>query len=70
MNESLLMVGCFLKLLGCPIIAMPIESHILSLCLPAVISLSENEKIKKGFSRLGLSDKSHSWTDLLAAVVV
>lgn len=38
--------------------------------LPAVISLSENEKIPKGFSWLNLSDKWLSWTNLLAAVVV
>ena len=45
---------------------------ILRLYLPAIFSLSEDEKIKKKkwFSCLDLSDKSDSWTDLLVAPAV
>lgn len=43
---------------------------ILSLCLPAVLTLPENEKIKTEFSCLDLSNKSHYWPGILIAAVV
>jgi hypothetical protein len=63
----LLLDDCF-KLLGCVTVAMSMGYNILSVYLPTVLRLTENEIIK-AFSSLDLAEKSHSWNDLIAAAV-